>query len=265
MSIPHFTAAWKCREFTGTTRLLLIYLADSASNGKSSDRRHNLKLGFTSKSIRSMMDGINTNRPQTITAALKELRDAGAIKTFRRKRKTAMTFIDINWLQEHAYTPDDNAKRTGGSKELILDSAESAQSTSTPCVDNVYANAKRTIKPTQSALSRGSLTTESVANSQRKAHRESVSSRSEAGRSNTSRIASDVVPPLRGEKRAASLRSKTENQKQPVTRPEPLPLTPEETCPKCGGFWLDCNCNAGTIAKPVAKAEAAFEIEEDLR
>jgi len=284
MSIPHIKAALNCREFTGNTRLLLIVLADSASNGKSSDGRHNLTLGYTSKSLLAMMKGVNTKRSQTVSAALKELRDAGAIKTFHRKRKTSMTFVDIAWLEARAYTEEDNAKRTGSSNHLFLDSAESAQSTSTPCVDNLYDNAKRTSKTTQSApglrgFDNGKRTTNTTESAQ-----ESRCIPRRSRRSTHNRIAARCVSRCFAAKRRAVASLKNENQNQnpnrggdphtpqPVTQPASLPLTLEETCAECGGFWLDCppshkHTVAGkhAVAKPELPARAAFEVEEDLK
>jgi hypothetical protein len=282
MSIPHIKAALNCREFTGNTRLLLLVLADSASNGKSSDGRPNLKLGYTSKSLLAMMKGVNTKRSQTVSAALKELRDAGAIKTFHRKRKTSMTFVDIAWLEARAYTEEDNAKRTGSSNRLFLDSAESAQSTSTPCVDNLYDNGKRTSKTTQSAQACEVSTTESALQTQQKAHRKAVVSHGEAEGQHTTASLRDVCPAASQRNVVLSLRSKTKTKTQnrggdphtpqPVTQPVSLPLTPEETCAECGGFWLDCppshkHTVAGkhAVAKPELPARAAFEVEEDLK
>jgi hypothetical protein len=91
-----------------------------------------------------------------------------------------------------------------------------------------------------------------------------------------------------GSVRSLSL-SETQNQNrggdphtpQPVTRPEPLPLTPDDICFECGGLYLDCNHKSGTLASPLVAAlpkkdsgvnddavvlptRQAFEIEEDL-
>ncbi len=61
----------------------------------------------------------------------------------------------------------------------------------------------------------------------------------------------------------------------PVTLPEPLPLTPDETCAECGGYFLDCNHKSGTLSSPLVAivgppapaappTRAAFEVEEDF-
>src|SRR5208282_5077401 len=59
----------------------------------------------------------------------------------------------------------------------------------------------------------------------------------------------------------------------PVTLPEPLPLTPDETCAECGGYFLDCNHKSGTLSSPLVvgppapaspPTRAAFEVEEDF-
>jgi hypothetical protein len=62
---------------------------------------------------------------------------------------------------------------------------------------------------------------------------------------------------------------------QPVTLPEPLPLTPDETCAECGRFYADCNHKSGTLASPLVAivgpptpaappTRAPFEAEEDF-
>jgi len=61
----------------------------------------------------------------------------------------------------------------------------------------------------------------------------------------------------------------------PVTLPEPLPLTPDETCAECGGYFIDCNHKSGTLSSPLVAivgppapaappTRAAFEVEEDF-
>src|ERR1035441_5006457 len=123
MSNKHLTAAFKCREFTGVTRLLLLYLADKCSSGKHTDGKH-FPFGYTGRSVRAMMNGINTNRSQTVTDTLKELREAGAIKTIHRKQKTALTFVNLEYLEANAYTPEDNAKRTALNPHLLAKASD---------------------------------------------------------------------------------------------------------------------------------------------
>jgi hypothetical protein len=269
MSIPHLKNAFDCREFTGTTRLLLIALADSASNGQSVNKR-NLPTGYSSLSLLGMMRRCNTNRSQTISAALKELREAGAIKTVRRKRRSSLTFVDIVWLRDHAYTESAQSKREKANPHL--DAKRTVEATSTPvntcptpvstCSTPVADNAKRTVKATQSAQSRVSSTTESVVKAQRKAHSNPALSRSATLKDQNHPAPQAVlIPPLCGEG-AASLREKTKTAKPtPPKLPDPVPLTPDETCAECGGCWLDCppSHKSGTVAKPVSKP---FSVEE---
>ncbi len=305
MSIQHLKAAFNCREFTGTTRLLLIYLADAASNGKPrNDGKKNLPPGYTSRSILAMMRGVNTNRPQTVTAALKELRDAGAIKTFRRKQKTALNFVDIKYLEGHAYTDDDDRKREEANPQLTpdhnakrTDLTTTRDVTETPLKEN---NAKRTGKTTQSAQSCGGLTTESVVKNNAKRTANPLYPTLLRNEDQNHPTPSGELPtPLRGgEERGVASQRKPKTKTKPVTQPvtpvfepeclacdrpvdhcrcepvvkpvappvtrkpkpvpkpipvppEPSPLTPEDTCAECGGFYLDCNHKSGTVAKPV--------------
>jgi len=104
VSNQHITAVRKCNQFRSNTRLLLFILADAASNGKQTTETGivNLPYGYTSKGERQLMKDMNTARRQTITDAMDELAEAGAIVRARRMRKNALTFVDITWLQEHS-------------------------------------------------------------------------------------------------------------------------------------------------------------------
>lgn len=100
MSIEHINAALCCNRFTGNTRVLLFVLADAASNGKPrKDGGKNLPYGWTSRSRPQLMKACNMTRGDTLTNAINNLADAGAIRRKRRFGKSDMTFIDIEWLK----------------------------------------------------------------------------------------------------------------------------------------------------------------------
>jgi len=147
MSNQHLTAAIKCREFTGTTRTLLLVLADSASNGESRRGTKNLPFGYTSKSLLGMMEGINTDRSQTVSDALKELRDAGPIKTIHRRNLPSLTFVDIDWLELHASADEDRARREAKNLQLKTHRLGNAKRTGHTTESVVDGNAKRTGSP----------------------------------------------------------------------------------------------------------------------
>jgi len=291
VSIPHFKAAWECKKFKGNTRLLLLFLADACSNGTSVTKR-NLPLGYTSKSLLSMMDGINTNRHQTVSLALKELRDAGAIKTIRRKNKTSLTFVDIKWLEAWAYTDEDRAARRATNPELELDSAESAQGytetaqgateqngkqdganlhkSAQPCKED---NTFRTVQSTEIAQSRGKLGAENALSDSAENAQGTRFSRTEgvqhipqtvvclpaASQRTTSRqpTASQLKPKIKtvGETPTppSSGRSLTDLVCPKPKAPVQKPEPTSDLCPKCQIDKLDCPCRpVGTTPVRVA-------------
>ena len=81
MSNAHITAARRCNRFKGNARLLLMILADAASNGEKVTKGgfYNLPLGWTSKGEKQLMKDMNIDRRQTITDLIAELEHAGAI------------------------------------------------------------------------------------------------------------------------------------------------------------------------------------------
>jgi hypothetical protein len=260
MSIPHINAALQCREFTGTTRLLLIVLADSASNGKSVNRK-NLPPDFSSLSLLGMMRRLNTHRRQTISDCLKELREAGVIRTIHRKQKASLTIVSLGWLESHSFTEEDKVSFAAASPELN-------PLTNQACTENVDRedtasklpandNAKRAGKTTQSVQACAKQTTENVVNDNAKRAGIPLIPHPTGSQKSPASQAM-LIPPLSGEKRASSLRSNSKPKTKPtppVTKPVPLPLTPEETCAECGGFYLDCPLShkSGTVDKPFKK------------
>jgi len=108
MSIEHFRAAWKCRQFRGSTRLLLLALANRASNGKPSklsNRAYPAGWSFAG-SARLMMDTAIQSR-DTLIASMKELLDSKVIQRKRRLGRTTLTFVDLDVLISLAYTEED--------------------------------------------------------------------------------------------------------------------------------------------------------------
>lgn len=107
MSIEHFRAAWKCRKFKGSTRLLLLALANRASDGKPSKLGRVLPAGWSfAGSARLMMDTAIQSR-DTLIASMKELLDSKVIQRKRRLGRTTLTFVNIDVLKGLAYTEED--------------------------------------------------------------------------------------------------------------------------------------------------------------
>ena len=103
MSNQHINAAINCNKFKGNTRLLLLILANRASDGTSRNGKKNLPFGWTSRSLPQLMDETNIHRKQTITSLIQELVDGGAISRVRRFNTSSKTFVDIDWLRANAY------------------------------------------------------------------------------------------------------------------------------------------------------------------
>jgi hypothetical protein len=114
MSNKHLSLALKCRhDLKPSTRLLLVYLADAASNGQPrKDGRKNLPEGMLSRGIDKMMIGLNTKRQQTVSDSLKELVAIGAITRTQRSRTSCMTKVSLGWLTEWAHTEETAAELT---------------------------------------------------------------------------------------------------------------------------------------------------------
>lgn len=106
MANQHITAALVCSEFKGITRLVLFVLADAASPGpkkqNAEEKKKVLPFGYCKRKRSTLMMLTNCHRPQTISKALAELKEAGAIKQFRKKHSSALYFVDLEWLQDHA-------------------------------------------------------------------------------------------------------------------------------------------------------------------
>jgi hypothetical protein len=99
----HITAALRCSQFKGTTRLVLFVLADAASPGKNADGK-GLPLGYCKRKLQTIMTFVNCRRQPTVTAAIRKLKMAGAIKQWLKQGASPLYFVDLDWLQKNAYT-----------------------------------------------------------------------------------------------------------------------------------------------------------------
>jgi len=101
----HITAVYRCSQFKGTAREVLLYLANCASPGQGEDKK-NLPLGYCKRKLTTIMCALNIRRQPTITAAIKELKQAGAIKQWLKKGVSPLYFVDLDWLKEHEFTDE---------------------------------------------------------------------------------------------------------------------------------------------------------------
>jgi hypothetical protein len=164
MSNAHITAARRCNRFKGNARLMLLILADAASNGEKVTKAgiKNLPFGWTSKGEKQLMKDLNIARRQTITDLIAELEEAGPIVRRQRLRKNAMTFVDIDWLKKNSWPTEATANEASGT--------ESSGSVTRAGSDPEIHNEQRGFCPTESAASKMPRkllndTTESVATS----------------------------------------------------------------------------------------------------
>ena len=104
MSIDHLNAAINCRKFTGNTKLLLVALANRASNGKGKSR---FPYGWCFPGISRLMMDIGAKSRDTVIDNLRILEKSKAIKRERRMGHSSKTFVDINVLKSWAYSDDD--------------------------------------------------------------------------------------------------------------------------------------------------------------
>jgi hypothetical protein len=111
MANAHITAAFHCSQFKGTTRLVLLYLADAASPLSKKDAKEQKKLpfGFCKRRLSTIMCALNIHRQPTITKAISELKAAGAIQQRLKKGASPMYFLDLEWLKSHEFTDDEIA------------------------------------------------------------------------------------------------------------------------------------------------------------
>lgn len=113
MANAHITAALRCSKFKGTTRLVLLVLADAASPGPKGkeDKKKVLPLGYCKRRLATIMSLVNSRRQQTVSSSISELKDAGAIKQWLKKKdgtwQVPLYFVDLDWLKANAYTDDE--------------------------------------------------------------------------------------------------------------------------------------------------------------
>jgi DNA-binding transcriptional ArsR family regulator len=116
MANAHITATLRCSKFKGTTRLVLLYLADAASPGPKivDKRKTGLPLGYCKRRLSTIMAAVNSKRQPTVSAAIRELKKEGAIKQFLKKKdgtwQVPLYFVDLEWLKAHAYTDEELEK-----------------------------------------------------------------------------------------------------------------------------------------------------------
>ena len=146
MANAHITATLRCSKFKGTTRLVLLYLADAASPGPKivEKKKTGLPLGYCKRRLSTIMAAVNSKRQPTVSAAISELKREGAIKQFPKKKDGAwqvpLYFVDLEWLKAHAYT--DEELEQFGYKSLIdkREEEKQAEKNSTDHPDNLDAD-----------------------------------------------------------------------------------------------------------------------------
>jgi hypothetical protein len=152
MSNPHINAVRQCSQFKGTARWVLFVLADAASPGPKNEEDKILPLGYCKRKLQTLMAAVNITRQQTVSAAIKELVDAGVIKQHLQKGVSPLYFVDIDWLKERAYTADDLLKfeypALKVSRLALAQEGEGSPQRETANLGNV-PNAKRLTSPTE--------------------------------------------------------------------------------------------------------------------
>jgi len=221
MSNAHLTAARKCSRFKGNARLLLLILADAASNGKPrKDGQPNLPFGWTNKGVKQLKKDLNIPRRQTITDLLAELEHAEAVVRKQRLRQNAMTFVDIEWLKENSWKPE--------ATESVASGTESSGSVTRAGSDPEVHNEKRGICATETVASempRKTLpdTTESVATSTYPSLNPFIDLPAPSGDVTRSRVRTDNN---RSALDAPQVWQEPEAKAAPKAKPEPKPERP---------------------------------------
>jgi hypothetical protein len=109
MSIVHLNAAFKCKKFKGAARLLLLTLANRASDGKPRKDGKTVPYGCSYAGGGRLMADINASR-DTLIDSMKILVDAEVVTRRRRLGAPSWSFVDIDALQKLAYTDEDIAE-----------------------------------------------------------------------------------------------------------------------------------------------------------
>jgi hypothetical protein len=107
VSIEHFTAAFNCKKFKNGARLLLLALANRASDGKPRKDGRTLEYGWSFAGVGRLMADVNASSRDTVIDNMKALVDAGAVKRSRRLSHSSLSFVDIDVLRSLAYTAED--------------------------------------------------------------------------------------------------------------------------------------------------------------
>jgi hypothetical protein len=106
MSIEHFNAAFKCRKFKGATRLLLLALANRASDGKPSKTgKPKQPYGWSFAGMARLMMDINASTRDTVIDGMRALREAGVVTRQRRLSSSSLSFVDIEALKSLGACP----------------------------------------------------------------------------------------------------------------------------------------------------------------
>jgi hypothetical protein len=251
MSIPHIKAVLKCPRFKGNTRLLLLILADAASNGKKPvDGKPNLPFGFLTRHEKQLMKLMNTKRPDTLVKAMARLVKAGVVVRKRRaKGKISTTFVDLSWLVEHtpnvASSPsDENTQSVLSSSTPVSQLDHSGVTTgSQPSLDE-----KRVVIDSNLTKSVLSASTESVCRSTPVFVPCDGTSQQASPVSSGEGATSVIMPPLEPKAKPTTPAISSKNGRVPLQSVFPLrlrvPLYKERadpTCTRCKGegSWLE--------------------------
>jgi len=107
MSIEHLNAVFNCKEFKNGARLLLLALANRASDGKPRKDGRVVEYGWSYAGIGRLMADINASCRDTVIENMKVLVGARVVKRKRRLGHSTMTFVDIDVLKGFVYTDED--------------------------------------------------------------------------------------------------------------------------------------------------------------
>ena len=107
MSIEHFAAAFRCRKFKGTERLLLLALANRSSDGKPRKDGKTVPYGWSFAGSGRLMADCNVSSRDTLIDSMRALVKAGVVRRQRRLGSATWSFVDIEALRTLAFTEED--------------------------------------------------------------------------------------------------------------------------------------------------------------
>lgn len=107
MANVFLNAAFKCKKFKGSTRLLLLALANRASDAEPRKTGKAVPYGYSFAGTAQLMMDIGASTRDTVIDGMKTLRDAGVVVRRRRLGRSTLTFVDIDALRKLAYTDAD--------------------------------------------------------------------------------------------------------------------------------------------------------------